>query len=98
LEFREVYHHHTHEWTHTERLRARFGVEIPITSRERAWKEKTLYFIGNVEPMYRFDRNDIDPSRAQVGIGYVLNARIRPELLYYANWGRSAEGAPLEFN
>lgn len=98
LEFRQVYHHDTHEWTHTERLRARFGVEIPMTSRERAWAEKTFYFIGNVEPMYRFDRNDIDPSRAQVGLGYVMNSRIRSELLYYANWGRAAEGSPLVFN
>ena len=55
-------------------------------------------FVGNVEPMYRFDRGDIDPSRAQVGVGYVMNGRIRPELLYYANWGRTAEGSPLVFN
>lgn len=98
LEFREVYHHDTHGWTHNQRLRARFGVEIPMTSRERAWGNHTFYFIGNVEPMYRFDTADIDPSRAQVGLGYVRNERIRAELLYYANWGRAAADAPLVFD
>ncbi len=97
LEFRQTFHYDTREWTHTERLRARFGVEIPMTSRERAWAVNTFYFIGNIEPMYRFDQNDIDPSRAQVGVGWVMNTRVRPELLYYANWGRTS-GGPLVFN
>jgi hypothetical protein len=88
LEFRETYHHDTHEWTNVERLRSRFGVEIPMASRARAWQPKTLYAVANVEPMYRYDRDDIDPARAQVGVGYVANHRIRAEFLYYANWGR----------
>jgi hypothetical protein len=97
LEFRQTYHHDTHEWTNAERLRLRFGIEAPLTSREKAWKVKTFYGIANVEPLYRFDKSDIDPFRAQVGLGYVANPRIRMELLYYANWGRPDPANGLAF-
>jgi hypothetical protein len=98
LEFREVYHHDTHRWTSTQRLRMRFGVEIPLTSRARAWKPGTLYLVANTEPMYRFDNDVIDPARAQVGIGWVTNSRFRPEFLYYANWGRVGPNNSLAYN
>jgi|SRR5579862_6199575 len=88
LEFRETYNHGTHQWGNVERLRSRFGVEIPLTSREKAWKLNTFYGVANVEPMYRFDKNDVDPFRMQFGVGYIANPRIRAELLYYGNWGR----------
>lgn len=97
LEFRQTYHHDTHEWTGTQRLRSRFGVEIPLAGRDRAWKPKTWYAIANVEPMYRYDRDVIDPSRAQVGIAYIANTRVRAELLYYANWDRVAPEDELTF-
>lgn len=97
LEFREVYHHDIHEWTNTERLRMRFGVEIPLASRERAWQPKTFYVVANVEPMYRYDNDVIDPSRAQVGVAYIANTRIRAELLYYANWDRVSPDNDLTF-
>jgi len=97
LEFRQTYHHDTHEWTNVERLRSRFGIEAPLTSRERAWKINTFYGIANVEPLYRFDKDDVDPFRAQVGLGYVANPRVRVELLYYANWGRVAPSNDLAF-
>jgi hypothetical protein len=97
LEFRETYHHDTHAWTGTQRLRSRFGVEIPLASRDRAWQPKTFYAIANVEPMYRYDRDVIDPSRAQVGIAYIANTRVRAELLYYANWDRVAPENDLTF-
>jgi hypothetical protein len=97
LEFRQTYHHDTHDWTNAERLRLRFGIEAPLTSREKAWTDKTFYGIANVEPLYRFDKSDIDPFRAQLGLGYVANDRIRAELLYYANWGRVAPSNDLAF-
>lgn len=98
LEFRETYHHDTHQWTHTQRLRSRFGVEIPLTSRQSAWHEGTVYLVANIEPLYRFDHDVIDPARAQVGLGWVTNSRIRTEFLYYANWGRVGPGNTLAFN
>jgi hypothetical protein len=97
LELRQTYHHDTHEWNNVERLRMRFGIEAPLTSREKAWKVSTFYGIANVEPMIRFDKDDLDPMRAQVGLGYIANPRIRVELLYYANWGRVAPSNDLDF-
>jgi hypothetical protein len=97
LEFRETYHHDTHEWGNVERFRFRFGIEAPLTSREKAWKVNTFYGIANTEPLYRFDKSDIDPFRIQVGLGYIANPRIRAELLYYANWGRPDPASGLAF-
>ena len=97
VEFRQTYSHSTHEWTNVERIRSRFGVEVPLTSRSRAWKENTWYGIANIEPMYRFDKDDVDPFRAQVGLGCIPNDRIRMEFLYYANWGRVAPSNNLAF-
>ena len=97
IEFRQTYSHSTHEWGNVERLRSLFGIEIPLTSTERAWKPKTFYGIANVEPFYRFDKNDIDPFRAQVGLGYITHDRIRAELLYSANWGRVSPSNDLAF-
>jgi hypothetical protein len=97
FEFREVYHHDTHAWTNTQRIRARFGVEIPLTSRDNAWHPKTFYAIANVEPMYRYDHDVIDPARAQVGLAYIVNTRIRAEGLYYANWDRVSSDNDLVF-
>src|SRR5215471_6705752 len=97
FEFRQTYHHDTHEWTNVERVRSRFGIEAPLTSLEKSWKVNTFYGIANVEPIYRFDKDDIDPMRAQVGLGYIADPRIRIELLYYANWGRVAPSNDLAF-
>jgi len=88
---------HSNEWTNVERLRSRFGVEIPLASLAQAWQPRTLYAVANVEPMYRYDRDDIDPARAQVGVGYIVNHRIRTEFLHYANWGRPNPDDGLRF-
>jgi Protein of unknown function (DUF2490) len=85
LEFRETYSHATHDWTNVERLRFRFAIEAPLTAREKAWKANTFYCLAYAEPSYRFDEDEIDPVRAQAGLGYIANPRIRVELLYYAN-------------
>jgi len=98
LEFRETYHHDTHDWTNVERLRFRVGIESPLTPNlERAWKVNTFYTIVYAEPFYRFDKDDLDPFRAQFGIGYIANPRVRIEVLYYANWGRVASSNDLAF-
>jgi Protein of unknown function (DUF2490) len=97
VEFRETYSHATHDWTNAERLRLRFAVEAPLTSLEKAWKVKTFYGIAYVEPMYRFDKDEFDPIRAQLGVGYVANPRIRVELLYYANWSRTGPSNDFAF-
>ena len=47
--------------------------------------------------MYRFDKDEVDPMRAQVGLGYIAGPRIRVELLDYANWGRVSPSNDLGF-
>jgi hypothetical protein len=64
---------------------------------ERAWKVNTFYTIVYAKPFYRFDKDDLDPFRAQFGIGYIANPRVRIELVYYANWGRVAPSNDLVF-
>jgi hypothetical protein len=96
-EFRQTYSHATHEWTSVERVRARFGIEAPITDRENAWTIKSFYAIANTEPTYRFDKDELDPFRVQMGVGYIANPRVRMELLYYANWSRVAPSNDFAF-
>jgi hypothetical protein len=93
----QTYHHDTHEWTNVERLRTRFGIEAPLAAGQNVWKAKTFYGIANVEPLYRFDKDEVDPMRAQVGLGYIAGPRIRVELLDYANWGRVSPSNDLGF-
>ena len=52
----------THDWTGYERIRSRFGAEVPLTSRAGAWETKTFYALADVEPFYRFDKNEWDPA------------------------------------
>lgn len=95
-EYRDTLTLDTGEWTAFSRLRSRFGIEIPFTSRERAWKEKSWYGLADVEPLYRFDHNQIDPLRFRCGLGYVLNERVTLEFIYTAQFARSH--GELEYN
>jgi hypothetical protein len=92
-EFRNVQDRDTHDWTETHRVRSRFGVEFPLTSRAKAWQPKTWYGLADVEPFYRFDTDKIDPVRVRGGGGYVLNDRVRVEFVYYAQFTRPNSGS-----
>ena len=80
------------------RVRSRFGVEIPFAPREKAWKYRTFFGFADVEPFYRFDKDVVDPLRVRGGMGYVLNDRIRLEFIYYAQFAREEEGESLEYD
>jgi hypothetical protein len=86
----------THDWTPTQRLRSRFGVEIPLTSRAKAWQPRTWYGLTDVEPFYRFDTDRIDPLRVRGGLAYVVNTRVRVEFIYNAQFTRPAGRGGLE--
>lgn len=86
----------THQWTGFNRIRSRFGVEVPLSSREQAWKPKTWYVLSDVEPSYRFDKNIFDPLRVRGGAGYIINSRLRCELVYCAQFTAST-GSSLDF-
>jgi len=96
-EYRAIQDSDTHDWTNTSRLRSRFGVEFPFASRDRAWQPKTLYGIVDIEPYYRFDRNEVDPLRIRAGIGYVLDDRFRFELIYHAQFTHPDSSSGLKF-
>jgi hypothetical protein len=78
-------------------LRSRFGVELPLTSREKAWQPKTWYALADVEPFFRFDRDTIDPLRVRGGIAYIVNSRIRMEFIYHAQFTRPTGSSGLEY-
>jgi len=96
-EFRGIQNQDTHNWAEVNRIRSRFGVEFPLTSLGKAWTLKTWYGMADVEPFYRFDREEIDPFRVRGGIGYIVNKRFRVEFIYTGQWTRANGTAPLKY-
>ena len=96
-EYRAIQNQDTHDWEEYSRIRSRFGLEFPLTTRAKAWEPKTFYGIADVEVFYRFDLDEWDPLRVRGGLGYVMNDRIRMELIYTAQFTRSSPGSSLEF-
>src|SRR5262249_31096945 len=95
-EYRAIKNLDTHDWDSSNRIRNRVAVEIPLTSREKAWHPNTWYALVNVEPFYTFEQRGINPLNVSGGIGYVLSHHIQMEFSYYAHFERS-NGGPLEF-
>lgn len=87
----------THDWTYVNRFRSRFGAEIPLTSRARAWQKKTFYALADVEPFYRFDRDTWDPVRLRAGLAYIFEGRVRAELIYHMQFTHAVPDEPLEY-
>jgi hypothetical protein len=97
-EFRATQDRTTHEWSNTSRLRSRFGVEIPFSKLEKAWKPGNFYGMADVEPYYRFDRNQVDPFRIRGGVGYIMkSAPLRLEFIYHAQFTHPSGSDGLEF-
>jgi len=96
-EYRAIRDHDTRDWNTIQRIRSRFGIEFPLTSRERAWKPGTFYGLADVEPYYRFDKGIVDLFRVRGGISYVLNDRIRFEFIYHAQFTRPTGSSGLEY-
>jgi len=95
-EFRDIENLSTSDRNSYSRIRTRFGIEVPLTTTENAWKANTFYAIADVEPFYRFDKNTLDPLRVRGGVGYAINDRMRFEFLYSAHFDRPAAGGSLE--
>lgn len=97
-EWREFQDQDTDEWSETQRIRSRFGVEAPLTSVENAWKPKTWYALADVESFYNFDKDEVDLFRWRAGIGRVVSESIRAELIYHMQYTRGAgEDDSLEY-
>jgi hypothetical protein len=96
-EARNTYSHDTHDWTFKNRLRSRFGAEIPLTSLANAWKPKTFYGLFDVEPFWQLG-SGLNMFRFRAGIAYIPKNRIRVELIYHTQWGQSTGGDALVYN
>ncbi len=73
------------------RLRDRLGVEFAFGHDSR-W-----YGIADVEPMYRFDHDTIDPLRLRAGLGWTINKYVRAEIAYQMQFTRPSGGDGLEW-
>ena len=96
-EFRDTLNLTTHNWSGHSVVRSQFGVEVPLTSRERAWLPKTWYGRVDAEPFYRFDQEMVDQLRAEIALGHIVNDRLRVELVYTAQFTRTFSGSPWGF-
>lgn len=97
-EYRNFENLGTHDWSGYSRIRSRFGAEVPLAARDQAWQPKSFYSLADVEPFYRFDKNEWDPVRVRGGLGYILNDRVRVELIYTAQFTRATPGSSLDFS
>ncbi|MHC1777989.1 MAG: DUF2490 domain-containing protein [Lentimicrobium sp.] len=97
-EYRANQNRDTKEWNNYSRIRVRFGVEIPLCSRAKAWKPGSFYGLADIEPYYRFDNNEVDPLRIRGGIGYIMkSAPLRIEFIYHAQYTPPAEENSLKY-
>ena len=97
FEFRQIQDRNTRDWSSINRLRNRLGVEVPLTSREKAWQPKTWYALADAELFYRFDRDVIDPLRLRGGIAYIVNGRFTVEAIYHGQYTRPAGSSSLQY-
>lgn len=86
-EQRNIYNHGTHDWSFKNRIRSRFGAEIPLTSVANAWKPRTFYALIDVEPFWQSGAG-FNMFRFRAGLAYIPNNRIRVEFIYHTQWGR----------
>ena len=77
------------------RIRNRVGIEAPL-SKEKAWTPKTFYALGDVEPIWRLDDMFLQLVRVRGGVGYILNKKLRVELIYHADFS-GAKGEPKKY-
>jgi hypothetical protein len=96
-ELRAIRDQDTDAWTYVNRFRSRFGAEIPLTSRERAWQKKTFYALVDVEPFYRSDKDTWDPVRVRGGLAYIFAGRCRAEFIYHMQFTRPDPDGSLKY-
>lgn len=94
-EFRDTQNRDTFAWTEYSRIRSRFGLEVPLIGREKAWQPHTWYGLASLEPFYRFDEDTVDPLQIRAGIAHILGDGIHLELIYNAQLSRPSDGGAL---
>ena len=82
----------TDEWTTVHRFRNQTRLEVPLASTARAWTPKTAYLMAEVEPIYRSDKDNVDPLRLRFGLGYIASPKVLIEFQYFAQYTRPGGG------
>ena len=82
----------TDAWTTVHRFRNQTRLSIPLASPARAWKPKTAILFSDIEPIYRSDKDNVDPVRLRVGLGYIASPQLLVEFQYFAQWTRPGGG------
>ena len=96
-EARNLYSHDTHDWSLENRIRSRFGSEIPLTTVAKAWKPQTFYTLVDVEPFWVAGKG-LTMIRFRAGLGYIPSDRLRVEFVYHTQWGESTGSDALVYN
>lgn len=96
FEFRDTQNQDTYQWSSYSRVRSQFGVNIPLASRANAWQPNTFYATAFVEPIYRFDTDQVNPVYFSAGLGYIINHRLRVEFTYYDELTRPTTDSSLQ--
>lgn len=95
-EYRGLQNLDTKDWNNYSRLRIRFGVEIPLSKREKAWDPGHFYALADIEAFIRFDNGNVDPMRIRGGLGYVMKAApLRVEFIYHVQYTQPTEESGL---
>lgn len=92
-----TYDHRSREWTRSNWIRSRFGMELPLTRVEKAWQPRSFYAIADVEPIYTINAG-WNTLRVRGGVGYITLDKVRVEFLYAAQFGRNTSSEDLERN
>ncbi|HKD09894.1 MAG TPA: DUF2490 domain-containing protein [Bryobacteraceae bacterium] len=96
-EARNLYSHDTRDWSLENRIRSRFGSEIPLATVARAWKPQTFYTLLDVEPFWVAGKG-LTMVRFRAGLGYIPNDRLRVEFVYHTQWGEATGSDALVYN
>ena len=95
-EYRSIQRRDDDTWEHFNRIRSRFGVDVPLAARGSEWLPHTWYATADVEPFYELEENLISPVSARLGIVHILNENMQIEFYYAPQYTRSNTDTPFE--
>jgi len=96
VEWRRITDTSTDTVQRTQRLRSRFSVEFPLST--RAWEPHTYFGSADVEPFVDLDGDFVETLRFSASLGYIVRQSLRLEVGYTGQSERVASGDPLAFN
>jgi hypothetical protein len=98
FESRSIQDRNSRNWNNSQRIRSRFGAEIPLAPSERAWKPRTFYMMTDGELFFRFEKAALDHWTIRGGMGYITHDLLRLEFTYPARFDRGTTNGPPEYD